>query len=136
MKAAESVATTIRTAILRGTFKHGASLPSARELATQLGVNKNTVSKACGLLAREGVIEVAAGRRAIVAAGTQARTGGAEFFRQQIGRVLLPLLREAHLLGLPHERVVQLVFKEITGFYDSQARRVRFVECNKIDAEH
>lgn len=133
--AAEGVAGTIRAGILRGTFKPGTRLPSARELAGQLRVNKNTISKAYGLLAREGVIEVAAGRRATVAAGGHARTGLDAFFRRQLRRVLPPVLREARLLGIAHERAVHVVLDEITRFYDAQARRVQFVECNKIDAQ-
>ncbi len=133
--AAEDVAGTIRAGILRGTFKPGTRLPSARDLAGQLRVNKNTVSKAYGMLAREGVIEVMAGRRATVAAGGHTRTGLDDFFRRQLRRVLPPVLREARLLGIAHERAVQVVLDEITRFYDAQARRVQFVECNKIDAQ-
>jgi DNA-binding transcriptional regulator YhcF (GntR family) len=62
MGTVQVVAATIKQGILTGRFRRGSRLPSARVLSGQLRVNKNTANKAYGLLAREGLISVAAGR--------------------------------------------------------------------------
>jgi hypothetical protein len=56
--------------------------------------------------------------------------------RQQVARALLPVLREARLVGVPQERVVEMVLADIAAFYASRGCRVQLVECNKIDAQH
>jgi DNA-binding transcriptional regulator YhcF (GntR family) len=98
------VAATIKQGILTGRFRRGSRLPSARVLSGQLRVNKNTANKAYGLLAREGLISVAAGRCAVVAGATSAwRAASPDFLREELGRVLRPILREAALLGVAVE---------------------------------
>ena len=52
--------------VLKGELKAGDKLPSVRELAKNLGVNPNTVSKAFQLLERDNVIYSLAGRGSFV----------------------------------------------------------------------
>lgn len=52
--------------VMKKQLKPGDKLPSVRELAKQLGVNPNTVSKAFGLLERDGVICTTPGRGSFV----------------------------------------------------------------------
>ncbi len=47
----------VRTAILKGQLQTGEQLPSARQLATNLGINMLTVHKAWNELRQEGLIE-------------------------------------------------------------------------------
>ena len=47
----------VRTAILKGELQTGEQLPSARQLATNLGINMLTVHKAWNELRQEGLIE-------------------------------------------------------------------------------
>lgn len=56
----------IRSAAATGMLHEGEALPSVRELAVELAVNPNTVSKAYRELQREGVISVARGSGARV----------------------------------------------------------------------
>ena len=49
----------IRKDILAGRLKPGGKVPSVRELASQLGVNPNTIQKALSELEREGLLESA-----------------------------------------------------------------------------
>lgn len=65
----EQVAAEIRRAITRGEAKPGERIPQARDLASVLGVNTNTVLRALRLLRDEGVIEMGRGR-AIIVTGT------------------------------------------------------------------
>jgi GntR family transcriptional regulator len=58
----EQVAAEIRRAINEGEAGPGARIPQARDLATVLGVNNNTVLRALRLLRDEGLIEMGRGR--------------------------------------------------------------------------
>lgn len=53
--------------ILKGVLNEQDKLPSVRSLATQLGVNPNTVAKAYSLLERDGIIYSLAGRGSFIA---------------------------------------------------------------------
>ncbi|MDE7120783.1 MAG: GntR family transcriptional regulator [Oscillospiraceae bacterium] len=53
--------------ILKGVLTEQDKLPSVRNLATQLGVNPNTVAKAYSLLERDGIIYSLAGRGSFIA---------------------------------------------------------------------
>ncbi len=67
----EQVAGAIRRAIADGEALPGERLPPARDLATVLGVNANTVFRALRTLREEGLLEFRRGRGATVA-GTAA----------------------------------------------------------------
>jgi GntR family transcriptional regulator len=58
----EQVASAIRRAIQEGEAAPGDRIPQARDLATVLGVNKNTVLRALRLLRHEGLLEMGRGR--------------------------------------------------------------------------
>ena len=53
--------------ILKGVLTEQEKLPSVRSLATELGVNPNTVAKAYSLLERDGIIYSLAGRGSFIA---------------------------------------------------------------------
>ncbi|MCR5718019.1 MAG: GntR family transcriptional regulator [Oscillospiraceae bacterium] len=53
--------------VMKGVLKENDKLPSVRALATDLGVNPNTVAKAYTLLERDGFICTLAGRGCFVA---------------------------------------------------------------------
>jgi GntR family transcriptional regulator len=65
----EQVAAEIRRAISNGEAKPGERIPQARDLASVLGVNTNTVLRALRLLRDEGLLEMGRGR-AITVTGT------------------------------------------------------------------
>ena len=65
----EQVAAAIRRAITDGEAGPGDRIPQVRDLATVLGVNKNTVLRALHLLRDEGLLEMGRGR-AIRVTGT------------------------------------------------------------------
>src|ERR1700761_3818458 len=66
----------MRDAILKGTLPAGHRLPSSRAFAGQLAISRNTVSDAIDQLAMKGYLEVARGRRPIVAASKPALLRG------------------------------------------------------------
>jgi GntR family transcriptional regulator len=67
----EQVAAEIRRAIAEGEAQPGERLPPAKDFATVLGVNTNTVLRAFRLLRDEGLLEFRRGR-GISVAGTPA----------------------------------------------------------------
>jgi GntR family transcriptional regulator len=68
----EQVAAEIRRAIADGEAKAGERMPLAKDLATVLGVNTNTVLRALRVLREEGLLEFRRGR-GITVAGTPQR---------------------------------------------------------------
>jgi GntR family transcriptional regulator len=66
------VAADIRRAIAEGEAKPGERMPLAKDLATVLGVNTNTVLRALRVLREEGLLEFRRGR-GITVAGTPER---------------------------------------------------------------
>ena len=68
----EQVAGEVRRAIAEGEVTAGERMPPARDLATVLGVNRNTVLRALHQLRDEGLVEVRQGR-GITVAGTPER---------------------------------------------------------------
>lgn len=68
----------VRALISAGRIARGAVLPSSRHLAADLGVSRNTVTYAFEQLAAEGYLELARGRRPVVAAAIERRPGGTQ----------------------------------------------------------
>lgn len=60
------IAESIRRRLARGELAPGDRIPSARDLAVELGVNPNTVAHAFALLEDMNVIEIRRGRGAFV----------------------------------------------------------------------
>ena len=69
----EQVAAEIRRAIAEGEAGPGERLPLAKDLATILGVNRNTVLRALHVLRDEGLLEFRRGR-GITVAGTRGKS--------------------------------------------------------------
>ena len=59
--------------VVLGVYLPDTPLPSVRTLATQLGINPNTIQKAYRLLEEEGITYSAAGRGSFVAGAEAAR---------------------------------------------------------------
>lgn len=96
----ERIAATVRRAVAEGTVRTGARLPTARELAEQLGVNANTVLRAYRQLSEERLVELRRGRGVTV-------TGGAD--RAALVRLADELLAEAARLGVSRGELLALL---------------------------
>ena len=90
----------IRRAIAEGEAKPGERLPLAKDIATVLGVNTNTVLRALRILRGEGLLEFRRGRGVRVS-GTPERTAVL-----QKARDLLDTARE---LGYRREEVLRII---------------------------
>src|SRR5512134_1699886 len=68
----QQIAERLRADIAAGALAAGSRLPTIRALATQLGVNRDTVALAYDALAREGLVEATVGRGTFVRADAPA----------------------------------------------------------------
>ena len=95
----------------RGELAAGENLPTVRQLASELGVNTMTVSKAYQLLKSEGFIETDRRKGAVVRKIPDMEPAGsaaAERYRARLGDELELLSAEAKLRGLKREDFLRL----------------------------
>jgi len=100
----EQVAAAIRRAIADGEAGPGDKIPQARDLATVLGVNRNTVLRALRLLRDEGLLEMGRGRTIRVTGSPErgaviARTKDLIEFARRRGYAREELIRLIQTLG-------------------------------------
>lgn len=76
----------VKLQVATGLLEAGTELPSTRMLSAELSLNPMTISKAYGLLERDGVLERRRGQTLTVreAPGTAARTNRLEPLRKQL----------------------------------------------------
>ena len=97
----EQIAVNIRRALADGTLRDGERLPPARELATVLGVNANTVLRAYRMLRTEGVLEFQRGR------GVRVRSGSGGLMT--VTGAARDLLEVGRRHGLSHSELAELL---------------------------
>lgn len=86
----QQIAEQMQDRILQGEWLEGERIPSIRELAVEIGVNPNTVTKTYQSLTDLGVIETQRGRGYFVADGARRRILDAlreEFVREDLPQV-------------------------------------------------
>lgn len=93
----------VRRAVLVGALEGDDPLPSVRDLASDLRVNPNTVSRAYQELEREGLVYVRRGRGTFVAPDAGQRAGGREELARRVGE---RALRDARRYSLTVEELV------------------------------
>ena len=118
--------------IASGQYSIGSQLPGTRELAVDVGANRNTVAKVYGELAREGLLQIIAGRGAFVVGRVDAAIGQEPI--EQVTRLLDDAINRARLFGLAGPDVLKLAEERVRAGYEVGAPRVSFVECNPYDA--
>src|SRR5512136_63847 len=116
----------VRLAVAMGRLGVGDQLPSVRGLAEELVVNPNTVARAYGDLAREGLIESRAGRGVFV---TRKRK---MFTREEGRRRLEPLL--AGLIG--EAMVMDFTREELREAFEKKLGQCRWNHAKGDDRNH
>src|SRR5262245_35785613 len=110
----------VRIQVASGILQPGDELPSTRALASDLGLNPMTVSKAYALLEREGLVERRPGLALVVRARGErelAADRGAE-----LRRALLPAARAARQLGIARAEALE-TFGELLDHDERKDRR-------------
>lgn len=96
----------IKTGIVAGTIADGDEFPSRRALSALLGVNPNTIQKACRMLEEEGLLQSRMGAKSFIAV-TAAQ---AEAIRVELLKAdALALVRAIRRMGVSREEVGALL---------------------------
>jgi GntR family transcriptional regulator len=101
----------IKEQIRKATLKTGDELPSVRELADSLGINLHTVRSAYIKLREQGIINVALGRRATIAALKQPENKTES--EAEITARLQEITTDALLMGLKSEDLQRILHIQI-----------------------
>jgi GntR family transcriptional regulator len=103
----QQIADQLRDRILRGEWTEGGRIPSIRELAVEIGVNPNTVTKTYQALTEQGVIETQRGRGYFVNDGARKKILS-EMKSEFISEELPQLIRMMQLLDFSLEEFVEI----------------------------
>lgn len=102
----EQLVEQLRRQIILGGMKAGAAMPSVRQLATELGINPNTIQKAYRRMEEEGMILSVPGKGSFVSDNlAEMLTKQREDQRNKARQILLSC-RE---MGITKEEIVQMV---------------------------
>lgn len=123
----EMLAGRIRT----GAYPEGSQLPTVRDLAHELSVNKNTIVRAYQALERKGFLELIRGRGAFVRASAPAR---GEMDSRWLAR-LDELVTDAKQRGLARELVLSEITARVDTLFGQSDLRLAFIECNQQDID-
>ncbi len=108
----EQIARQIRAQVTSGALAPGAPLPPVRTLASDLGVNLNTVARAYRLLEEEGFVRIRHRSGAEVAAPPSRPDAAA---RERLGRELGDVLAKLRQVGVPPEELRRIAEREIAA---------------------
>ena len=110
----------IRRAIVSSRLRKGSPLPTVRQLAADLGVNLNTVSRAYRVLEASGLVRTSRGRGTVVVAERESRTGPVAGVRKQIGSRIRDVLVDASLAGLERKKVGEILSRELDTVFPKE----------------
>jgi GntR family transcriptional regulator len=106
----QQVVDEIKALIARGELREGAALPPVRQVASDLGVNLNTIATAYRELQTEGLIAIRHGAGAVVTSRTSS-----EKTDDQLRKPLRAALTQMALAGLPRAEIMTIVTDELRG---------------------
>jgi DNA-binding transcriptional regulator YhcF (GntR family) len=109
------VAHQVRQLIAAGALSPGTTLPSVRRLASDLGVNLNTIARAYRLLEDEGFLDIRGRSGVKVAPPAEKVRNSAHAELLEELRVTLARFRQA---GVTKEELVDVVSREVRGLSD------------------
>ena|SRR5450759_4367899 len=108
-------------AVFAGRIHDDDSLPSVRSLAEELLINPNTVARAYGELAREGVIESRPGRGMFVSRRRQIYSGPERMRRME--QAVTSLVSEGFMLGFTPAEIIERVVVKTREAASSKASK-------------
>lgn len=121
--------------IITRQYASGHRLPSVRDLADELGANRNTVSKAYQMLAETGIIEsLPGGRKGFLVREIPPQPSGGEltaYFNQQAAK----LVWQALAVGMTAQETLHYLNSAVKQVYKLGDVRVAFYECNRHDSD-
>ena len=131
----EEVMQAIINRITSGIYGIGDRLPSIRQLANEIGSNRNTVNKAYKMLLELGIIESSStGRRgysvkSVNQLGKQSKDELLEYFYQRS----INLVWQGMAAGITHDEMLNQLKTAFGEIYGYGKLRLIFFECNEHD---
>ena len=110
----------VRAAIARGELGPADELPSVRRLASDLGINLNTVARAYRTLEESGLVTSVRGRGTRVISDSEKSTVNARERRRRLLDRLDVLLTDAKLAGFNRRATQQLITKQMAAFWPAR----------------
>ena len=110
-------------AVVAGHLAEGEALPTVRALAEELFLNPNTIARAYGDLAREGVVESRGTRGVFVKPRRQKYTRSER--RRRIEPTLRAYVSEALFLGFTAEEIMEQVGEEVEELSPDESKNPR-----------
>ena len=105
--------------ILNGYFAQGDSLPSVRQVATDLDINPMTVSKAYGLLEERGYVERLRGKGMIVAKRDDEVSEKEKL--TMLNTMIKDLISEAQLNGVSQQQLLAMFVEQTSENTDAES---------------
>ena len=127
--------TQIRHLISTGNLKAGMQLPTVRQLAGFLRINRNTVARALAALHQDGYLESRQGRGTFVIDRPPAREGRAA---RSLERLVEDALARARRLGFTHEELLATIAAHAAHRRTPRPAKIRalLIECNQPELSH
>lgn len=136
MITAEEIQQAVISRIMSRQYVPGDRLPSVRDLADQLGSNRNTVNKAYQMLSEIGVIEsLPGGRKGFLVkeiTDAQQQSGGeltAYFYQQAVN-----LVWQGMAAGMTAQETLRTLTNSVHEVYGLGGVSIAFYECNEHDS--
>ena len=105
----EQLTASITELALSGEMKPDEQLPSVRQLASQLGINPNTISKAYVELERRGIIYSVSGRGSFINSDLSTAAGDRQ---KELEQQLRECVRDLMLIGADKKRLTEIIEEE------------------------
>ena len=116
----------VKLAIASQRLRPADKLPTVRDLAVQLRVNRNTVARVYSELEREGVLYTRTGHGTFVS--EQASPFSSAEQRRQLARLADDLIAQARLYGYDRQQITDFLEQRIEGLFrsgDQPGKRTR-----------
>lgn len=123
----------IETRIRSGEYPVGARLPTVRELAEQLGVNKYSTERAYQALKRKGYLDLTRGRGAFVRHADPPAAAANTRWLAKLDHVV----EQAQSNQMTRAMVLEEIHASVDRIFGhaNENTRVAFVECNPMDVQ-
>ena len=108
----EQLVEQLRRQLILGGMEAGAAMPSVRQLATELGINPNTIQKAYRRMEEEGMIISVPGRGSFVSDDLADMLQRQRAEQLEKTQQMISLCREMGLSKNTIEEIVKTVYKE------------------------
>lgn len=117
MPLADQLVSGLRCAIARREVRTGDALPTVRQLAADLGINMNTVSRAYRALEATGLVSTVRGRGTVVAAEQERGAADPAGARAALAQSLRNALADLRLAGLDRGDASALIEEELSQIW-------------------